>query len=170
MSKKQFGGNDAASKAFDSMFNTGTPSPPARESEKKGNGSFSPSPKGSDRYRNGGKENGTYKSNRPKERPYQAPLAEPEDRTYEKNNPAEYPYTAPENSNEAAVSKSSPAKNTPNSKGNVGYKFMMPPELYKALRFRALREDSKSLSDHVQAALREYLAEDLAKLDSSSIL
>lgn len=44
----------------------------------------------------------------------------------------------------------------------IGCKFMLDPELQKALKYRALQDTSKNLSEHVTAALEQYLKEDLA--------
>lgn len=44
----------------------------------------------------------------------------------------------------------------------IGCKFMLDPELHKALKYRALQDTSKNLSEHVTAALERYLKDDLA--------
>ena len=52
-------------------------------------------------------------------------------------------------------------KSPPNGKGNVGRKFMIPPELFSALRYKALCDPSRNLSGHVCAALEQYLQNEL---------
>ena len=47
-------------------------------------------------------------------------------------------------------------------KPKIGCKFMLDPELHKALKYRALQDTSKNLSEHVAAALEQYLKNDLA--------
>lgn len=54
----------------------------------------------------------------------------------------------------------------PNRKGFVGYKFMLLPEHYKALKLKTILDPSQDMSGHVRAALDAYLSAELKMLDT----
>ena len=64
-------------------------------------------------------------------------------------------------SREKTVERAAFSKSPANGKGNVGRKFMIPPELFSALRYKALCDPSRNLSGHVCAALEQYLQNEL---------